>query len=61
MSPISTPFAIDEGQLLDLAIDHHPLGFFERDRTGMHDQLVERRHALAHLLLTGDEPHVARG
>ena len=27
----------------------------------MHDQLVERRHALAHPLLPGDEPHVARG
>ncbi len=27
----------------------------------MHDELVERRHALAHLFLPGDEPHVARG
>ena len=51
---------VDERQLLDLAFDHHLLGLFERDRPGVHDELVERRHAVAHALLPGDEPHVAR-
>ena len=37
-----------ERQLLDLALHHHALGFFRGDGAGVHDQALERRHAIGH-------------
>ena len=48
MRPSSVPSASTSGSFLILRSRHHALGFVERDRPGVHDEPVERRHALGH-------------
>ena len=55
------PSAIDERQLLDLVRRHQPLGVGQRDRPGVHDQPLARRHALGDGASLRHEPHVALG
>ena len=38
----------DERQLLDLALDHQLLGVHEAQRASMHDEPIDRRHAVRH-------------
>ena len=52
----------DERQLLDLALDHDPLGFRRIDRAGVRDEPIDRRHAVGDAeVAAADEPHVALG
>ena len=44
--PVEHALVIDERQLLDLALDHHALGFFRRGAAAMDDEPIERRHAI---------------
>ena len=43
---LSTPVVVDERQLLDLALDHHPLALFRGGAAAMDDEPIERRHAV---------------
>ena len=52
---------MNERQLLDLAVDHEPLGVGEAYGTGVHDELFSRRHALSDRRVLTDESHVALG
>ena len=58
--PDQFPGQVDQRQLLDFPVDHHPFGFVERDLAGVNDQLLDRRHAIDNPALTAHESHVAR-
>ena len=48
ISPQQAAVVIDERKLLDLALDHQPLGVLRLERALVHDEPIDRRHAVRH-------------